>query len=734
MIRTYRQVLDSVAAVHIPDDLDLYPRVRARLNQRRTLMQTLRARPALAIALVILALLLLTGAAYAIGRLTGYIPGIGLIDQSAPLRVLAEPVVVTRQGITLTVERAVLSAEKTIVVVKIEGVPMSAYPQTEAGGGCLGKADLKLPDGTLLEGGYISGGNWGSFRSNLEYGSVPANVKAATLQVACIGGTIAGALPANWEIPLRFAPAPPDMTVVPVVEVSTPTFQAEATAEHAPVHLEKAMQIGDEYILMGNSDASGPGGQIELGLPELTDANGRKIVTSIPDIQGLPASAWSVQFNGVGIAYPVTLSFTGRIFNPVPDATAEFVFDAGENPQPGQQWVFNQDFSLGGHHVRLVSISVESGHGYPPASSDSGGYDFEFQTDPDVRGLSAAMPDVQPAGGGGGGAAGGVLHQSLEFVHIPKGSLRVVLSDLTVYGGTQIWKIQWQPETLPTAKTASTPNNPSLAACNIGDNLEQLPAPPSDMQGQVLLYRQTADAQTWGLVWASLDGSQARVVVPSGNWGALSPDGGRMAYSGIDGALQVVDLESGGQVSVGGMNAYNPVWSPDGSRIAYIDNLTVDVVGADGSGQQTLTQPDHYAVVGWSQDGTKLYYTQLEADGFAVHSVDVATGELKSLFTLQDSSHKAPDATISPDGSWIAYRGSDNAALHLVRADGSDQHVVMGTGGISGMIWSKDSQWLGMSLLAGNSDEQKIILLQPDICQAYLLPKLQGDLEGLFMP
>jgi hypothetical protein len=112
MIRTYRQVLDSVAGTHIPDDLDLYPRVRARLNQRRTLMQTLRARPALAIALVILALLLLTGAAYAIGRITGYIPGIGLIDQSAPLRVLAEPVMVTRQAITLTVERAVLSADK----------------------------------------------------------------------------------------------------------------------------------------------------------------------------------------------------------------------------------------------------------------------------------------------------------------------------------------------------------------------------------------------------------------------------------------------------------------------------------------------------------------------------------------------------------------------------------------------------------------------------------------------
>jgi Tol biopolymer transport system component len=196
----------------------------------------------------------------------------------------------------------------------------------------------------------------------------------------------------------------------------------------------------------------------------------------------------------------------------------------------------------------------------------------------------------------------------------------------------------------------------------------------------------------------------------------------------------VIDLTSGAQVSLGGANAYNPVWSPDGSRIAYIDSLTVVVVGADGSNPRALTQPDNYAVVGWSPDGTKLYFTLLGADGFILNSLDVASGEIKPLFTLQDSSRKAPFATIAPNGEWIVYRGSDNGTLYLVRPDGSDQHAVMTAYAISSMVWSKDSTWLGMSLLNSPSDERKIVLLQPGTCQAYLLPTQHGDLEGLFMP
>ena len=49
-------------------------------SQRRSFMQTLRAKPVLMILFVLLALALLSGAAYAIGRSLGYIPGVGMVE------------------------------------------------------------------------------------------------------------------------------------------------------------------------------------------------------------------------------------------------------------------------------------------------------------------------------------------------------------------------------------------------------------------------------------------------------------------------------------------------------------------------------------------------------------------------------------------------------------------------------------------------------------------------------
>ena len=127
------RILDAVAADFIPADVNLLPQIAARF-ERKTLMQTLRARPALMILLVLLALGLLTGAAYAIGRSLGYIPGVGLVEQGASIRVLAEPVSLTRDGITLTVEKAFLTADKTTLTYSVDGIPQSARPKGGEGG------------------------------------------------------------------------------------------------------------------------------------------------------------------------------------------------------------------------------------------------------------------------------------------------------------------------------------------------------------------------------------------------------------------------------------------------------------------------------------------------------------------------------------------------------------------------------------------------------------------------
>ncbi len=66
---------------------------------------------------------------------------------------------------------------------------------------------------------------------------------------------------------------------------------------------------------------------------------------------------------------------------------------------------------------------------------------------------------------------------------------------------------------------------------------------------------------------------------------------------------------------------WSPEWSPDGSRIAFINGAPgaffnpgrLKVVNVDGSGQLTLTPADNVWEPSWSPDGTRIAYSA--ADG-----------------------------------------------------------------------------------------------------------------------
>ena len=68
-----KNALENIARINVPDDVDLWPGIEGRLNKRKSFVTTLRNRPLLAIVIVLLILLLLTGVAYAVGLLTGYL-------------------------------------------------------------------------------------------------------------------------------------------------------------------------------------------------------------------------------------------------------------------------------------------------------------------------------------------------------------------------------------------------------------------------------------------------------------------------------------------------------------------------------------------------------------------------------------------------------------------------------------------------------------------------------------
>jgi len=679
----------------------------------------------------------------AVRGLFGYIPGVGLVDQSAPIRVLAEPVSVTRDGISITVTSATLTGDKTHIAYRIFGVPGSSYPNSEDVSGCIQQPYMRLPDGTQL----VQGG---------DFPPIPANVNDAVFIVPCIPNTLPGKAPENWELALRFMPAPPDLTVLPIIEIlpsPTPSVAANTpTPEKNLLTITKVLDIGDKFVLMGefsyraDQDASLPAGSWwVIKHVSIVGADGRDVPQSYSNDFELstPSSpgseAWLYQLDK-NFNPPVAITYAGEIISPVGlKEQAEFEFDAGLNPQDGGDWEINKDFNLGGYNIRLVSIEAWSG-----------GYSFHFKADPgaSTNAISVDIVGYTPNCGGGGGGDEFPEEFNVEVCYarisgspeFPHGNLKAILSFQALARQDKSFQVEWSPDTTLTGPFATS--TPQAGVCLDTASLSQLsPAPAALSTGKALLYEPLEGTNQWGLVLYNLDGSQKLVVTSTGNWGALSPDGSLVAYSAIDNGIHLVDVDSQTDQALQNASGFDPRWSPDGTQFAYVGSgngaiNSVFIINTDGSQAHQISDWSYESVIGWSPDSTLLYFAAPFTGGAAwkVYSYDVASDTAQERFTIENGTPKFLNPKLSPDGNWIAYRGRDNSSLYLVHPDGSDMHLLLDNVGAVGIEWSR-SGWLGVSLRKANSDETMVVIIKPDGCEAYLIPvALHGDLEGLYIP
>lgn len=149
--------------------------------------------------------------------------------------------------------------------------------------------------------------------------------------------------------------------------------------------------------------------------------------------------------------------------------------------------------------------------------------------------------------------------------------------------------------------------------------------------GSMLAY-ESFDAQS-RLFVVRPDGTGEREITSpdfaSPNLPSLSPDGTKVAYSaylltqgdnGPGSEIYVTPTEGIGSpigVSNNPGDDWWPVWSPDGTRIAFVSSAPgegfvpggLHVVNADGTGQINLTPVDDARDPAWSPEGTRITYT-----------------------------------------------------------------------------------------------------------------------------
>lgn len=226
------------------------------------------------------------------------------------------------------------------------------------------------------------------------------------------------------------------------------------------------------------------------------------------------------------------------------------------------------------------------------------------------------------------------------------------------------------------------------------------------------------------------DGSGRKDLSPVGmvTGVSVSPDGSRVAFS--QQATQTTDpyfsdvwvagADLRGATPVGavpGTLASEPTWSPDGSRLAYVQGVPAGLLGIgyqqqlwvmnrDGTGRRPVVAlPGAVERLEWAPKGDAVAFVvdgQETSAAIGVVHVD-ATAPLPALVTHPpmigvDKPHWSPDAR------WLSFM--DSSSLYVVRPDGTGLRR-LGPGDSypfnGGAVWSPDGRTLASCLTSGGS-------------------------------
>ena len=179
----------------------------------------------------------------------------------------------------------------------------------------------------------------------------------------------------------------------------------------------------------------------------------------------------------------------------------------------------------------------------------------------------------------------------------------------------------------------------------------------------------------------------------------FSPDGSRIAFischgrSGTKQQLWLMKSDGGDlqQLTSSGVSFVNPTWYPDGHRILAASGKQLVAVDADTRQQEAIANVDQpYSGFQLSADGKQVAIALLVQGIQNVWILDLASGSRKQVtFDKEDAGYPA----WSPDGKFIAYqieRGPDNSIFVMPSAGGAATQLTPFKGQHWHYSWSPD--------------------------------------------
>jgi WD40-like Beta Propeller Repeat len=214
----------------------------------------------------------------------------------------------------------------------------------------------------------------------------------------------------------------------------------------------------------------------------------------------------------------------------------------------------------------------------------------------------------------------------------------------------------------------------------------------------------------YGIETADPDGSDVVRLTDGVNdsWASWSPDGTKILFSstrydpsieqcmpgfphehGCPTDIYVMDTDGSNVVRITDDPAseYQPVWSPDGRRIAFARSLgdpqlshpAIFTMDPDGTDVRQISSADGGSDFWptWSPDGTQIVFAAIRRENWGIWTVDADGSNEEQIFGGVGTGY-VNNPVWSPDGSLIAFVGnpsiddySPDDALYVMRPDGT---------------------------------------------------------------
>jgi Tol biopolymer transport system component len=218
-----------------------------------------------------------------------------------------------------------------------------------------------------------------------------------------------------------------------------------------------------------------------------------------------------------------------------------------------------------------------------------------------------------------------------------------------------------------------------------------------------------------------------------------SPDGRRILFTN-DVELNVMNADGSGRVKLADsdLGIFDHRWSPDGRRIAYVvlreveEDLVSDlwVIGADGTGR--IRVDARASDPSWAPDARRIVYATANQGDPRLRIINAdGTGEVPL------TTRAAFQPAWSPDGTQIAFVTPGGRDIFLINPDGTGEvNLTRGRGEDDGPTWSPDGSKLAFSTgTIDDEEESEIAIMGRDGSNRQILTNHRGfDFEPAWSP